>query len=73
MKRRKSASPIWKTASALERLLSEKGILPPLPEEPAISPTRTETIVTRPRCGKKQRGGWNACYSCGLPFQYESE
>lgn len=67
----------------LEKYLSEKGILPPMPEEPeesifnnsepATFPTRTEETVTCPYCGRKQKGNRNACYSCGTPFLYENE
>ena len=48
---------------ALEKILSQHGILPPMPEE----------VIACPRCGRRQRGNRNACYACGLPFQYEAE
>ena len=72
----------------LEKYLSEKGILPPLPEaaeesansadpasvgEPVTFPSRTEETILCPRCGRKQKGNRNACYSCGTPFLYEAE
>lgn len=71
---------------SLERYLSEKGILPPMPEEPEDSasgsksrgepvtfPARTEEPITCSRCGRKQTGNRNACYSCRTPFLYETE
>ena len=71
---------------ALEKILSQHGILPPMPEEPedpeasnlppdapAIFPARTEEVIACPRCGRRQKGNRNACYACGLPFQYEAE
>ena len=70
----------------LEKILSQHGILPPMPEEPedpeasnlppdapAIFPARTEEVIACPRCGRRQKGNRNACYACGLPFQYEAE
>ena len=66
---------------ALEKYLSEKGILPPLPEEaapelsaePVIFPSRTEETITCPVCGRRQKGNRDCCYSCGVKFQHESE
>lgn len=71
---------------ALEKILSQHGFLPPMPEEPedpeasnlppdapAIFPARTEEVIACPRCGRRQKGNRNACYACGLPFQYEAE
>ena len=71
---------------ALEKILSQHGILPPIPEEPedpeasnlppdapAIFPARTEEVIACPRCSRRQKGNRNACYACGLPFQYEAE
>ena len=71
---------------ALEKILSQHGILPPMPEEPedpeasnlppdapAIFPARTEEVIACPRCGRRQKGNRSACYACGLPFQYEAE
>lgn len=71
---------------ALEKILSEQGILPPLPEEPAASiperppvgtpavfPTRVETSIACPRCGRCQKGNRDFCYACQTPFQYEDE
>lgn len=36
-------------------------------------PSRTEENIACPRCGKRQRGNRDACYSCGTLFQYENE
>lgn len=66
---------------ALEKILSQHGMLPPMPEEPespppdtpARFPSRTLEPVACPRCGRRQRGDRNFCYACGLPFQYECE
>lgn len=66
---------------ALEKLLSEHGILPPMPAEPAAPPTdtparfpaRTREIIPCPRCGKRQQGNRDLCYSCKLPFVYDDE
>lgn len=73
---------------ALEMLLAEKGILPPLPEVPTPEaaaseippvgvpvtfPARTDAPITCPRCGKRQLGNRDLCYSCQTPFQYENE
>lgn len=43
------------------------------PDAPAVFPARTEEVITCPRCGRRQKGNRSACYSCGLPFQYETE
>ena len=40
---------------------------------PAIFPARTEDMIACPRCGRRQKGNRDACYACGLPFQYENE
>ena len=50
---------------ALEKILSQHGLLPPMPEEPeapaqppdapAIFPARTEVVITCPRCGRGRR------------------
>ena len=68
---------------ALEKVLSEQGLLPPAPEEPeapepppdtpAAFPARTEEVIACPRCGRRQKGNRDSCYACGLPFQYENE
>ena len=71
---------------ALEKFLADQGLLPPAPEPsdakdtlkrppdaPAIFPARTEEVIACPRCGRRQKGNRNACYACGLPFQYEAE
>lgn len=68
----------------LEALLAAHGIVPPASEdvdttgpkpvgEPAVFPARTEESIACPRCGRRQRGNRNTCYSCGTPFQYENE
>ena len=69
------------TFEDLEKYLSEKGILPPLPEEsdpeptsgPISFPSRTEEPISCPVCGRRQRGNRDCCYSCGVKFQYEDE
>lgn len=43
------------------------------PDAPAVFPARTEEVIACPRCGRRQKGNRSACYSCGLPFQYETE
>ena len=66
---------------ALEKILSQHGILPPMPAEPeapppdtpARFPARTLETVACPRCGRRQRGDRSLCYACGLPFLYENE
>ena len=70
---------------ALEKLLSEQGILPSpavveekLPEPhtpgtPAVFPARTEKLITCPCCGKQQKGNRNLCFFCETPFRYENE
>lgn len=66
---------------ALEKLLSEHGILPPMPAEPAAPPsgeparfpTRTRETIPCPGCGKRQQGNRDLCYSCKLPFVYDDE
>ena len=71
---------------ALEKILSQHGFLPPMPEEPedpeasnlppdapAIFPARTEEVIACPRCGRRQKGNRDSCYACGLRFQYENE
>ena len=37
----------------------------------AVFPRRTDELIACPRCGKRQRGNRNCCYSCELPFRYE--
>ena len=66
---------------ALEKILSERGILPPMPAEPAAPPsgeparfpTRTRETIPCPGCGKRQQGNRDLCYSCKLPFVYDDE
>jgi len=48
------------------------------PEEPVADdvawfPARTGEVIACPRCGRRQSGSRNACYSCKLSFQYENE
>lgn len=68
---------------ALERLLSQHGLLPPMPAEPAapelpqdapaVFAARAEEVIACPRCGRRQKGNRDSCYACGLRFQYENE
>lgn len=37
----------------------------------AVFPCRTDDLIVCPRCGRRQRGNRNFCYSCELPFRYE--
>ncbi|MDO5785729.1 MAG: hypothetical protein Q4P20_11765 [Eubacteriales bacterium] len=74
----KRVSELEQQLFALEALLSEKGILPPLPPEPdkdapVLFAKRTEELVCCPRCGRKQTGNRDNCYNCGVAFTYESE
>lgn len=46
---------------------------PPPPGEPARFATRTRELISCPRCGKRQQGNRNLCYSCKLPFVYDDE
>ena len=68
----------------LEKILSDRGILPPPPppqeapparpqDAPAVFPARTEEVITCPRCRRRQKGDRDSCYACGLPFRYETE
>ena len=41
--------------------------------QPASFPTRTHDVIACPRCGKRQTGNRNMCYSCGLEFHYDDE
>lgn len=41
------------------------------PCAPVVFRRRTDELITCPRCGKRQRGNRNACYSCECPFEYE--
>ena len=43
------------------------------PHPPAGLLARTEVVSAWPRCGRRQKGGRDACYACGLPFRYEHE
>ena len=40
-------------------------------EGEAVFPRRTDDLIACPRCGRRQRGNRNFCYSCELPFRYE--
>lgn len=71
-------------AAALEKNTSEEPPAEPIivstPDLPAapvgtpvIFPARTTETIACPRCGKRQQGNRNFCYSCQTPFQYESE
>ena len=44
---------------------------PPEADGEAVFPRRTDELIACPRCGKRQRGNRNFCYSCELPFRYE--
>lgn len=79
----KRVSELEKQLLALELLLSEKGILLPPPEDapapeppvdaPAIFPSRTDSTIACPRCGRCQLGNRDFCYACETPFRYENE
>lgn len=81
---KKRVSELEDQLLALEMVLSEKGILPPPPQEeavpeqppaegPVLFPARTEQSIACPRCGKCQLGDRDFCYACQTPFQYENE
>lgn len=81
---KKRVSELENQLLALEMVLSEKGILPPLPQDepiaeqppaagPAVFPSRTDTTIACPRCGRCQLGNRDFCYACETPFQYENE
>lgn len=81
---KKRISELENQLLALEMVLSEKGILPPPPREeaaseqppagsPAVFPSRTDTTIACPRCGKRQKGNRDFCYACETPFRYENE
>lgn len=40
---------------------------------PVVFRRRTDELITCPRCGRRQRGNRNACYSCECPFEYEED
>lgn len=44
----------------------------PKPEGEAVFSRRSDDVISCPRCGKRQRGNRNFCYSCELPFRYEA-
>lgn len=50
-----------------------KQVPAPPPGAPARFPARTPEIVPCPRCGKRQQGNRDLCYSCKLPFVYDDE
>lgn len=74
---------LQKHIRGLEALLAANGIVPPAPKEtpvpekgrsePATFPQRTWDSIICPRCGKRQLGNRNLCFSCELPFRYENE
>lgn len=39
----------------------------------AVFPSRTDDLISCPRCKKCQRGNRDLCWNCALPFQYENE
>lgn len=43
------------------------------PCAPVVFRRRTDDLITCPRCGKRQRGNRNACYSCECLFEYEED
>ena len=43
------------------------------PDTPAGFPARTAEVSAGPLCGRRKKGGRDACYACGLPFRYEHE
>lgn len=43
------------------------------PGTPAHFPSRTTEVIACPRCGKRQRGDRDLCYSCKAPFLYDDE
>ena len=45
----------------------------PPTDTPARFPARTREIIPCPRCGKRQQGNRDLCYSCKLPFVYDDE
>ena len=57
---------------------TESGVEAEAPEKASVDdvawfPARTSEVVACPRCGRRQGGNRNACYSCKIPFQYENE
>lgn len=40
---------------------------------PVVFRRRTDELITCPRCGRRQKGNRNACYSCECPFEYEED
>ena len=40
---------------------------------PVVFRRRTDDLITGPRCGRRQKGNRNACYSCECPFEYEED
>ena len=44
---------------------------PPEADGEAVFPRRPDELIACPRCGRRQRGNRNCCYSCELPFRYE--
>lgn len=69
--------------TALEEAPSQQQDQPEAPPEPVIPvdpnlpvgrfDTRSREEISCPRCGKRQPGDRNLCYSCNLPFVYGDE
>ena len=68
--------------AALERMqpVSQADPQPEPPQVPPAPPgtpvhfsSRTKEIIACPRCGKRQRGDRDLCYSCKAPFVYDEE
>lgn len=53
-------------AEATEKELRQEG-------DPAHFAARTQDVIACPRCGKRQIGNRDLCYSCGLPFVYDKD
>lgn len=55
---------------------AEENVPAPQPA-PACAPVvfrrRTDELITCPRCGRRQKGNRNACYSCECSFEYEED
>lgn len=68
--------------AALERMqpVSQADPQPEPPQVPPAPPgtpvhfsSRAKEIIACPRCGKRQRGDRDLCYSCKAPFVYDEE
>ena len=40
---------------------------------PVVFRRRTDDLITCPRCGRRQKGNRNVCYSCECLFEYEED